>query len=213
MFTGIVADVASVVDVEELPEQSIRLLVSTALVSQLELGGSIAINGVCLTAETIQDDGRTVSMTAMRETTIRSNLGRLSAGDRVNAELPVSLAQPLGGHLVSGHVDAMGTVISRTVTDVWEVLTLTAPTAIAKYLVPKGSITIDGVSLTVVDVADQADGSSAFTVSLIPATLDNTTLGSLAVGAVVNLEADMLAKYVERIVQVNQAARTGLEQA
>lgn len=209
MFTGIVADIASVVSIDALPDESIRLTISSRLVANLDLGGSIAVNGVCLTAEDIDTDASTVSMVAMRETLIRTNLGGLALAGHVNAELPVSLSQPLGGHLVSGHVDAMGTLAARERTSVWDIVTVSAPGSMAQYLVPKGSITIDGVSLTVVDVVDQPDGTVTFTVSLIPATLANTTLGSLEPGARVNLEADMLAKYVERIVSVSQRVAAG----
>ena len=199
MFTGIVADVATVVGVEALSDQSIRLNIDTQLSHNLDIGGSIAINGVCLTAEGI--DGSTVSTVAMRETMIRTNLGGLAIGSHINAELPLTLAQPLGGHLVSGHVDSVGELKSREHTEVWDVLSIHAPAAMSNYLVPKGSIAIDGVSLTVVDVIDDSDGSVTFTVSLIPTTLKHTTLGRVAIGARVNLEADMVAKYIERITR------------
>ena len=143
MFTGIVADIATVTGIEALPDESLRLAIDTRLAANLAVGGSIAINGVCLTAEVV--DASTVSMVAMRETMVRTNLGLCAVGTRVNAELPLTLAQPLGGHLVSGHVDALGVLRGRERTEVWDVLSIHAPSSMANYLVAKGSIAVDGV--------------------------------------------------------------------
>ena len=196
MFTGIVADLAAVVGIEALADDSARLQIRSRLVSAMSLGDSIAVNGVCLTAEAL--DGDVVSALAMKETLSRTTLGVLSVGDRVNAELALTLATPLGGHIVQGHVDTVGTVVDREHTEHWDVVAISAPASIAKYLVTKGSIAVDGTSLTVVDVDDKPDGTCRFTVSLIPATLANTTLGARQIGEGVNLESDMVAKYIER---------------
>lgn len=200
MFTGIVADLATVVEIEALADDSARLRLRSTLVPSMSLGDSIAVNGVCLTAEFI--DAEVVTVLAMKETLSRTTLGGCAVGDRLNAELALTLSTPLGGHLVQGHVDAVGTVVGRVSTGHWDVVSIHAPSTVARYLVSKGSVAIDGTSLTVVDVVDQSDGSAVFTVSLIPTTLDRTTLGSKDDGDQVNLEVDMVAKYIERFSQV-----------
>jgi len=200
MFTGIVADLATVVEIEALADDSARLRIRSTLVPSMSLGDSIAVNGVCLTAEFIDAD--VVTVLAMKETLSRTTLGGCALGDRLNAELALTLSTPLGGHLVQGHVDAVGTVVGRVSTGHWDVVSIHAPSTVARYLVSKGSVAIDGTSLTVVDVVDQSDGSAVFTVSLIPTTLDRTTLGSKDNGDQVNLEVDMVAKYIERFSQI-----------
>jgi riboflavin synthase len=166
---------------------------SPALLDGIHRGDSYAINGVCLTATTW--DGADVDFDVMGETLDRSSLGALAASDPVNVERPVRLADRLGGHLVQGHVDAVGEITARAPQQRWEVVTITLPQSISRYVVEKGSITVDGISLTV-----SAVGTDTFEVSLIPETLGRTTLGSKGVGAIVNLEVDVVAKYVERLM-------------
>lgn len=197
MFTGLVAELGAVVSIEPFDDDSVRLAVTSAL--NAAHGDSICVNGVCLTVETVHAER--LSFLAMRETLQRSNLGRLAVGDRVNLESALTLSTPLGGHIVQGHVDAVGTVISRDRAENWELVDICAPAEVARYLVVKGSIAVDGVSLTVTKVLDDSDGSCVFGVSLIPVTLAATTLGVRDVGDTVNLEVDVLAKYVERVMR------------
>ena len=193
MFTGIVEELGEVVAVESQSDAA-RLTIRGPLVtSDATHGSSIAVNGVCLTVVDLADG--TFTADVMQETLDRSGLGSLEVGSPVNLERPVTLSARLGGHLVQGHVDGVGTVLSREPGEHWEVVRLSLPRSLARYVVEKGSITVDGVSLTVVDVDD-----TSFGVSLIPTTLDLTTLGRRAVGEQVNLEVDVVAKYVERLL-------------
>lgn len=193
MFTGIVEELGTVVATEELAD-SVRLRIHGALVtSDAVHGASIAVNGVCLTVVDHGDDE--FSADVMRETLVRSSLGALEVGSRVNLERPVTLESRLGGHLVQGHVDGTGVILDRSPSEHWEIVRVSLPDDLGRYVVEKGSITVDGVSLTVVD----ADRDS-FTVSLIPTTLGLTTLGTKTVGDPVNLEVDVVAKYVERML-------------
>jgi riboflavin synthase len=193
MFTGIVEELGDVVAVEQLADAA-RLTVRGPEVSaDARHGDSIAVNGVCLTVVTTADG--TFTADVMRETLQRTGLGALRPGDPVNLERPLTLSARLGGHLVQGHVDGTGTVLQRTPGEHWEVVRVALPTELARYVVPKGSIAVDGVSLTVVEA-----GPDWFTVSLIPTTLALTTLGRAAPGTTVNLEVDVLAKYVERLL-------------
>ena len=195
MFTGIVEELGAVVSITELTDDSSRITITGPLaVSDAGLGDSIAVNGVCLTAIELTDT--TFSADVMRETLIRSTLGNLKVGDAVNLERPVTLATRLGGHLVQGHVDGVGTIVNREPSENWEVVTISADATLLRYVVEKGSITVDGVSLTVSAITD-----TTFSVSLIPATLAKTTLGKREVGEQVNLEVDMVAKYLEKLVQ------------
>ena len=195
MFTGIVEELGAVVSITELSDDSSRITINGPLaVSDAGLGDSIAVNGVCLTAIELTDT--TFSADVMRETLVRSTLGNLKVGDAVNLERPVTLATRLGGHLVQGHVDGVGTIVNREPSENWEVVTIAADAALLRYVVEKGSITVDGVSLTV-----SAITNTTFSVSLIPATLAKTTLGKREVGEQVNLEVDMVAKYLEKLVQ------------
>jgi riboflavin synthase len=165
------------------------------------LGDSIAVNGVCLTVTGVQPDGDGTgvwSTDVMAETLRRSSLGALGTGDPVNLERAVTAQTRLGGHIVQGHVDGVGTVVSRTPGDDWEVVRIAVPADLARYVVEKGSITVDGVSLTVSALADEPE--PWFEVSLIPTTLRETTLGERAPGDTVNLEVDVIAKYVERLL-------------
>ncbi|WP_067478144.1 riboflavin synthase [Actinomadura hibisca] len=193
MFTGIVEELGEIVAVE--PEgDSARFTIRGPLVTRDAVhGASIAVNGVCLTVVETKDEAFTADV--MKETLDRSALGALAPGSRVNLERPVRLSDRLGGHLVQGHVDGVGEIVSREPGDRWEVVTVALPAALARYVVDKGSITIDGVSLTVVEA-----GADRFTVSLIPTTLALTTLGLKGPGDPVNLEVDVVAKYVERMI-------------
>jgi riboflavin synthase len=202
VFTGIVEELGTVVSVENTatgPDAAVLLRVQGPLVTgDVAPGDSIAVSGVCLTVVDIGDDFFTADV--MRETLDRSALAGTSAGTRVNLERAVTLSTRLGGHLVQGHVDGTGRLVERVHTPQWDVLRFSVPPALAKYLVSKGSIAVDGVSLTVVEVSDDAAGST-FTVSLIPTTLGRTTLGAKLVGEPVNLEVDVMAKYAERLLE------------
>jgi riboflavin synthase len=181
VFTGIV-------EMGEVRQSGNRLAVRTPLAAELERGDSIAVNGVCLTA--VEIDGDTFEADVMEETLARSSLGRLAEGDRVNVELALRVGDRLGGHFVQGHVDSTGHVESIEPREHSRVVRIGAPPELLRYVVEKGSIAVDGVSLTVVDVDD-----GSFSVSLIPETLERTTLGTAGEGDPVNLEVDMLAKY------------------
>jgi len=191
VFTGLVAGMGSVEAVEEDGE-GVRLRVATPLGAELAPGDSVAVNGVCLTAVDPSADGFRADV--MAETLRRSSLGPLSAGDHVNLELPLRASDRLGGHIVQGHVDGTGTVESASDEGFARVVRIAAGPDVLRYVVEKGSIAIDGVSLTVSSVDD-----GGFTVSLIPETLERTTLGEAVAGRVVNLEVDVLAKYVEKL--------------
>ena len=192
MFTGLVAATAHVRGVE--PDgDGVRLEVETPLAAELSHGDSIAVNGVCLTA--VEPDRGRFRADVMAETLRRSSLGPLGAGDSVNVELALRASDRLGGHIVQGHVDGTGTVESIADEGFARVIGIGCDPSLLRYVVEKGSIAVDGVSLTVADVDD-----GGFTVSLIPETLERTTLGAAAPGRVVNLEVDVVAKYVEKLV-------------
>lgn len=194
MFTGIVEELGEIVDAQDLGD-SARLTIRGALVTtDARHGDSIAVNGVCLTVVDVLPHGR-FTADVMAETLNRSSLAALSPGSPVNLERAAAVNSRLGGHIVQGHVDGTGTVVSRTPSQHWEVVRITLPAALARYVVEKGSITVDGVSLTV-----SAIGDDWFEVSLIPTTLGLTTLGGAAVGTPVNLEVDVIAKYVEKLI-------------
>ncbi|WP_433709921.1 riboflavin synthase [Nocardia sp. CA-084685] len=205
MFTGIVEELGEIVATEELADAA-RLTIRGKLVtSDAGHGDSIAVNGVCLTVVDVVD-GDSFTVDVMQETLNRSSIGGLGTGSRVNLERAAALNSRLGGHLVQGHVDGTGTVLARTPSENWEVVRISLPDAIARYVVEKGSITVDGTSLTVsgLGIADApaADGNRDwFEVSLIPTTLSMTNLGAATVGTTVNLEVDVIAKYVERLQQ------------
>jgi riboflavin synthase len=192
MFTGIVAALGTVVGVEQIGEAA-RLTVEGIDLTAVSLGDSVAVDGVCLTAVTI--DGRSFTADLLPETRRRSTLGDVAPGRRVNLELAATPTTVLGGHLVQGHVDGVGTVVRRTPGERWTDVVVRLPDALSRYAVEKGSIALDGVSLTVVAV----DGDDV-AVSLIPETLQRTTWGSKDVGATVNVEVDVIAKYVERLL-------------
>ena len=194
MFTGIVEELGTV-EVLEDQGDAVRLTVHGPLVtSDASLGDSISVNGCCLTVVTRADGSFTADV--MHETLAKTSLGALEPGTRVNLERAVTPTTRLGGHIVQGHVDGTGRVLRRTPSEHWEVVEVSLPDDLGRYLVAKGSITVDGISLTVVDVADDS-----FTVSLIPETLARTTLGFKQPGDTVNLEVDVIAKYVEKMVR------------
>ena len=201
MFTGIVEELGTVAAVEDQGDAVRITIAATTVLEDVALGDSVSVNGCCLTVSTVSTT-RPASFTAdvMRETLDKTAVGDLAMGDRVNLERAVTPTTRLGGHIVQGHVDGTGAVRRRTHSEHWELVEVEAPTELLRYLVPKGSITVDGISLTVVDVL--ADG---FTVSLIPETLARTTLGFRQPGDRVNLEADVIAKHVERLLESRQA--------
>jgi riboflavin synthase len=195
VFTGIVEELGSVVGLVQLGT-SARLAVAAPTVTvDARHGDSIAVNGVCLTV--VEVDGDAFTADVMAETLGRSSLGALRVGDPVNVERAATLATRLGGHLVQGHVDGVSTILARESGGEWETVRFSLPAALSRYVVEKGSITVDGVSLTVVSVS-----ADAFSVGLIPTTLKRTTLGHKSVGDPVNLEVDVIAKYVEKLVGV-----------
>ena len=195
MFTGIVEELGEVVALD-LDGDSARLGVKAPVVSADAVhGASIAVNGVCLTVVDVQ--GEVFAADVMRETLERSTLGGLRTGERVNLERAVRASDRLGGHIVQGHVDGIDEVQSRTPGERWDVVRIGLPPTLARYVVEKGSIAVDGVSLTV-----SALGNDWFEISLIPTTLELTTLGLRKPGEWVNLEVDVIAKYVERLGQV-----------
>ncbi|MEU6583814.1 riboflavin synthase [Nocardia sp. NPDC046763] len=206
MFTGIVEELGEILANEQL-DDSARLTIRGPLVtSDAGHGDSIAVNGVCLTVVDRKVEGDTFTVDVMAETLDRSSIGGLTVGSRVNLERAAAVNSRLGGHIVQGHVDGTGTIVSRTPYENWEVVRISLPDSIARYVVEKGSITVDGISLTVsgIGLAEDAFADGAkdwFEVSLIPTTRELTTLGTAAVGTIVNLEVDIIAKYVERLVQ------------
>ncbi|AEN08787.1 MULTISPECIES: riboflavin synthase [unclassified Streptomyces] len=202
MFTGIVEELGEVTAVEKLDDASRFRLRGPVVTEGAKHGDSIAVNGVCLTV--VDLDGGEFTADVMAETLDRSSLGALTTGSRVNLERPMALGGRLGGHIVQGHVDGTGRIVERTPSEHWELVKVSLPGGLARYVVEKGSITVDGVSLTVVDA-----GADHFTVSLIPTTLALTTLGIKGPGDPVNLEVDVLAKYVERLLGASSATEPG----
>jgi riboflavin synthase len=201
MFTGIVEELGSVEAIEDQGD-AVRLSVRGPLVvSDASEGDSISVNGCCLTVVTHDDEVFTADV--MRETLDKTSLGEFRPGTRVNLERAVTVDKRLGGHIVQGHVDGTAQVLSRTPSEHWEVVEIGLPEGMGRYLVDKGSITVDGVSLTVVEVHDDS-----FTVSLIPETLARTTLGLKQPGEAVNLEVDVIAKYVAKNMQSLISAHT-----
>lgn len=197
MFTGIVEELGTVVAVEELGTAARLTIGAATVLHDVERGASMAVDGVCLTVTGWFGDGEGGKLTAdvMKETLDRSTLGGLRPGDRVNLERPVRPADRLGGHLVQGHVDGVGTILDRVRDERWEVVRISLPAGLTRYVVEKGSIAVDGISLTVAAV-DEA----TFTVALIPTTLELTTLGRKGAGDRVNLEVDVMAKHVEKLL-------------
>ncbi len=197
MFTGIVEELGEIIGKTDGPESAVLEIRGPVVTSDAAHGSSIAVNGVCLTVVDLKGDAFTADV--MRETLERSSLGALEPGSRVNLERPVRLQDRLGGHLVQGHVDGVGRIVERIPSEKWEIVRVSLPEALSRYVVEKGSITVDGVSLTVVEAA-----VDSFTISLIPTTLELTTLGRKGPGDPVNLEVDVVAKYVERMIGARQ---------
>jgi riboflavin synthase len=191
MFTGLVEELGTVVSLTPRGA-AVELALRGALVaSDAEIGASIAINGCCLTV--VRRDGDVLTFEAGSETLSRTNLGRLQAGSRVNLERSLRVGDRLGGHYVSGHIDGLGELVRRTEEGPWAFLWFRVPAELARQMASKGSVAVDGVSLTLVEVT-----ADHFSVALIPHTLSVTTLGMLQVGDAVNIETDLLAKYVQR---------------
>ncbi|ATQ27787.1 riboflavin synthase subunit alpha [Rhodococcus ruber Chol-4] len=197
MFTGIVEELGEIVAREDLADAARFTVRGPVVTSDAGHGDSIAVNGVCLTVVDVQG-GDSFTADVMKETLDRSSLSQLGPGSRVNLERAAALNSRLGGHLVQGHVDGTGTVLSRTPSENWTVVRISLPAEVSRYVVHKGSITVDGVSLTV-SALGGTPGDEWFEISLIPTTLSLTTLGSAAPGTLVNLEVDVIAKYVERL--------------
>jgi riboflavin synthase len=192
MFTGLVADKGTVTAVDATAD-GVRLAVETALAPEISEGDSVAVNGVCLTATTIADGRFTADV--MHETLRRSSLAEVAEGAPVNLELPLRASDRLGGHVVQGHVDGLGTIREIREDGFSRIVEITAAAETLRYVVEKGSIAVDGISLTVASVTDDS-----FSVALIPETLERTNLGAASPGQPVNLEVDVLAKYVEKLV-------------
>ena len=205
MFTGIIAEQGHVLSVERDGDASATLrLHAPGSTEGLALGGSVAVNGVCLTATEIS--GTEFSVDVMGETLVRSTIGELAPGDSVNLERCVPAGGRLDGHVVQGHVDGVGVLLEREALGNWERLRFGVPANLARYIAEKGSIAIDGVSLTVTAVSDAAEPEPWFEVGLIPTTLAETGLGSKSTGSRVNLEVDVLAKYTERLLAFSTSA-------
>jgi riboflavin synthase len=204
VFTGIVEELGEVAALDERDGSARLAIRGPGVTSDAARGDSIAVNGVCLTVTSLPGDG-VFTADVMGETLRRTGLGELRPGDQVNLERPLRFDGRLDGHLVQGHVDGTGTITARTPQANWDVVRIEAPAQVHRYLIEKGSVTVDGISLTVSaasepDPGAQGAGPPWFEVSLIPETLARTTLGRKQPGATVNLEADMIAKYVEKLV-------------
>jgi len=193
MFTGIVEELGEIVDVKRGTESAVITVRGPLVTGDATPGASIAVNGVCLTV--VEHDDQTFSVDVMAETLSRSSLGSLRSGAVVNLERAMAASSRFGGHIVQGHVDGTAQILARVPGDRWEIVQFTLPAEVSRYVVEKGSITVDGVSLTVSAITDDT-----FSVSLIPTTLGLTTLGHKGVGDPVNLEVDVIAKYVERLL-------------
>lgn len=193
MFTGIVEELGTVAGIEDQGDAVRLTITAERVLTDAELGASIAVNGCCLTVATLREKEWTADV--MLETLKRTSLHAIEVGDQVNLERAVTPSTRLGGHIVQGHVDGVGRIVSREPSEHWEVVTISIEPELARYVVEKGSIAVDGISLTVVSVTEDA-----FTVSLIPETLARTSLGFRAVGDEVNLETDIIAKHVEKLL-------------
>jgi riboflavin synthase len=194
VFTGIIEELGKVVAIEDQPDAKRITIAGLLVTSDVHRGDSIAVNGACLTAVEIADS--TFTADVMHETLRLTSLGSLSVGSVVNLERAMNAATRFGGHVVLGHVDGVGTIVSRKPSDNWEWVTIQIPSELMKYVVLKGSITIDGISLTVNEVT-----TDTVSFSLIPETLRLTTLGSKGVGALVNVEVDIMAKHIEKLIE------------
>jgi len=196
MFTGIITDIGTIAATE--PRGDLRVTIGTAYdTSGLAIGASVACSGVCLTVVTKTPDSFSVDVSG--ETQSRTPPGMWTAGRRLNLERALKVGDELGGHIVTGHVDAVGTVIGVSPDGASHRIGIAVPAALAPFIAPKGSVAIDGVSLTVNDVTDQPDGSAHFTVNIIPHTAEWTTFGAIKAGDAVNIEIDTLARYLARM--------------
>lgn len=195
MFTGIVEELGTVRRVEHGPD-AVRLSIAAQnILADAQLGDSIAVNGVCLTVTSLADSRREFTADVMAETLSHTNLGELLVGHRVNLERAMQLGERLGGHLVSGHVDGVGRILARRPQGIAVVVSIQAPADVTRYIIRKGSVAVDGISLTIVDYR-----KDSFQVSIIPHTAAHSTIGLKGPGTTVNLEVDMLAKYIERML-------------
>ena len=198
MFTGIVEEIGEIVGKEDLTDAARLVIRGPVVTSDAGHGDSIAVNGVCLTVVEVLPGGE-FSVDVIGETLDRSSLAGIGVGSQVNLERAAAVNSRLGGHIVQGHVDGTGEVVARTPQPDWEVVRISLPSPLSRYVVEKGSITVDGVSLTVSGLGRDEQGDW-FEISLIPTTLQLTTLGRAPVGTTVNLEVDVIAKYVERLL-------------
>lgn len=206
MFTGLVETLGTVRSLSVEGPGRRLIIAAPEIAKELSVGESVAVNGACLTV--IEADGEACHFQAGPETLLRTNLGELAAGDRVNVERSLRLSDRLGGHFVQGHIDGTARIAQRTRDGDWELVWFSCPAALTRQMVAKGSVAVDGVSLTLVDVADDR-----FSVALIPHTLAMTTLGFKRAGATVNLETDLLAKYVAKCVHGAGVSMATLRQA
>jgi riboflavin synthase len=195
MFTGLIAELGRITAIEKGESSAVFTVAAPALISQIALGDSVAVNGVCLTATSIAGDSFTAD--AMVQTLTVTSLSQLAVGSPVNLELAALLNTRMGGHMVQGHVDGVATVVALTPGEKWAQFDITVPEKLAKYIVNQGSICLDGVSLTVGEVND---ANNVVTVWLIPETLERTNLATKQAGDLINVEVDVLAKYVERLL-------------
>jgi riboflavin synthase len=195
MFTGLIAELGRITAIEKGESSAVFTVAAPGLISQIALGDSVAVNGVCLTATSIA--GETFTADVMVQTLAVTSLAQLAVGSPVNLELAALLNTRMGGHMVQGHVDGVATVVALTPGEKWAQFDITVPEKLAKYIVNQGSICLDGVSLTVGEVND---ANNVVTVWLIPETLERTNLSSLKPGDLINVEVDVLAKYVERLL-------------
>ena len=195
MFTGLIAELGTITAIDKGESSAVFTIAAPALISQIALGDSIAVNGVCLTATAITGD--TFTADVMVQTLAVTSLSQLAVGSAVNLELAALLNTRMGGHMVQGHVDGVATVVGLTPGEKWAQFEITVPEILAKYIVNQGSICLDGVSLTVGEIND---GNNVVTVWLIPETLERTNLSSKQPGDLINVEVDVLAKYVERLL-------------
>ena len=200
MFTGIIEELGEVLELVDLGAAARLTVRGKAVLDGARHGDSIAVNGVCLTVVDVDAGDGTFTVDVMKISLDTSALGTLAVGSPVNLERAVRADSRLGGHLVQGHVDGTGTILARTPSTHWELVEVAIPGALSRYVVAKGSLSIDGVSLTVASLKDTPDGGAIVTVGLIPTTLGLTTLGQKSPGELVNLEVDVIAKYIERLL-------------
>jgi riboflavin synthase len=196
MFTGLIAELGSITAIEKSDTSAVFTINAPALISQIAVGDSVAVNGVCLTATSI--DGTAFTADVMVQTLSLTSLSQIFVGSPVNLELAAQLNARMGGHLVQGHVDGVATVVGLTPGDKWAQFDISVPAQLAKYIVNQGSICLDGISLTVGEINDS---NNVVTVWLIPETLERTNLSTLLPGDLINVEVDVLAKYVERLLK------------